>query len=85
MAPVRLAAPEPETAEAAEFDLLPLVQRLRDAAEDGVDDDLGALLREVGGVGHLLDERHLRQGAVRHGFVCGRPLGHLLASPSGVP
>ena len=51
----RLAAPETETAEAAEFDLLPVVQCLRDVAEHGVDDDCGALLRETGGIGHLLD------------------------------
>ena len=37
-----------------------------DAAEHGVNDDLGALLRQAGGVGHLLDERRLRQAAVGH-------------------
>ena len=56
---MRPAAPETETAEAAEFDFLPLVQRLRDAAEQGVDDNLG--------VGHLLDERRLRQAVFGHG------------------
>ena len=42
-------------------------EHLHDAAEHGVDDDLGALLREAGDVGHLLDERRLRQAAVGHG------------------
>ena len=71
-APVRLAAPEPETAEAAEFHLLPSVQRLDDAAEHGVDDDFGVPLREAGGVGHLVDERRLRQVAFGHGLVFRR-------------
>ena len=62
-AAARLAAPETETAEAAEFDLLALLQRRHDVAEHGVDDDFGALLREAGGIGHLLDERRLRKAA----------------------
>ena len=41
--PARSATAETEAAEAAQFDLLPLVRRLRDAAGQGVDDDLGAL------------------------------------------
>ena len=44
-APARPAAPDTGIAEAAEFDILPLAQRLRDPAEQDVDDDLGALLR----------------------------------------
>ena len=64
---------------AAKFDSLPVVQRRRDAAEQGVDDDLGALLREIGGVGHLLHERRLRQVAVDHGFVC-RQKGAVVAA-----
>ena len=43
--PTRPAAPETGIAEAAELDILPLAQRLRDPAEQDVDDDLGALLR----------------------------------------
>src|SRR6188768_4280893 len=35
----RLAFPQPETAEAAQLDLLPTVERLDDAAEDRIDDD----------------------------------------------
>ena len=66
---MRAAAPETETAEAAQFDLLPVAERLGDAAEQGVEDDLGALLRQAGGVGHLLDERCLRQTAFGHGLV----------------
>ena len=62
----RLAAPETEAAEAAEFDLLSPVQRLHDAPDHGVNDDLGALLRQAGGVGHLPDECRLRQVAVGH-------------------
>jgi len=38
-APVRPAAPETERAEAAQFHLVPVAQRLDDAAEQGVDDD----------------------------------------------
>ena len=67
---MRLAAPETETAEAAEFDLLSTLQRLHDAAEHGVDDDLGALPGEAGDVGHLLDERRLRRAAIGHRFDC---------------
>ena len=40
------------------------MHRLHDAAEHGVDDDFGALLREAGGVGYLLDELRLRKAAV---------------------
>ncbi len=71
-AAARRAAPETETAEAAEFDLLPLVQRRRHVAEHGVDGDFGALLREAGGIGHLLDERRLRKAAFSHGLVYRR-------------
>ena len=60
---VAAAAPETETAEAAEFDPLPLLQRRRHVAEHGVDADFGALLREAGSIGHLLDERRLRYAA----------------------
>ena len=41
-------------------------------AEHRVDDDLGALLREAGGVGDLLDERRLCQAAYGHGLVFRR-------------
>src|SRR4029079_13932655 len=37
--------------------------RLDDALEDGVDDDLGLLLRQPGLAGHLLDELCLRHAA----------------------
>ena len=69
-ASARLAAPEAKAAEAAEFDFLLAAERLGDAAEHGLDDDFGTLLREVGDVGHLLDERRLRQSVFGHGFVC---------------
>ena len=46
------------------------INKSLDAVLHGVDDDLGALLREAGGVGYLLDERRLRQAAVGHGFGC---------------
>ena len=81
-AAARLAAPETETAEAAKLDLLPFVQRLGDVAEHGVDDDFGALLREAGDVGHLLDERRLRKAAFGHGLV-NRRKHQARASPAG--
>ena len=68
--PVPLAAPETEAAEAAGFDPLSPVQRLHDAAEHGENDVLRALPRQVGGLGHLLDECRLRQAAIGHGLVC---------------
>src|SRR5262249_15120292 len=52
----RLAPPQPEAAEPAQADLLPAMQRVHDALEDGVNDDLGVLLREVGHARHFLDE-----------------------------
>ena len=61
-----------KAAEAADFDLLPAAERLDDAAEHSLDDDFGALLREVRDVGHLLHERRFRQSAFGHGFVCCR-------------
>ncbi len=81
-AAARLAAPETETAEAAEFDLLPLSQRLRDVAEHGADNNFGALLREAGGIGHLLNERRLRKAAFGHGLVFRRKR-QARASPPG--
>ena len=57
-------------------------QRRHDVAEHGVDDDFGALLREAGDMGHLLDERRLRQAAVGHGLVYRRK-HQARASPAG--
>ena len=50
----------------------PLCSASADVAEHGVDDDCGALLREAGDVGHLLDERRLCQAAFGHGLVYRR-------------
>ena len=47
-----ITVPYTDPAEAAELTLLPLVQRHRDVAEHGVDDDFGALLREADGVAY---------------------------------
>src|SRR5688500_5489748 len=52
----RLATAKPEAAEAAELDLLAAVQRIDDALEDRIDDDLGVLLREVRDFRDFLDE-----------------------------
>lgn len=40
----------------------------RRCCRTGCNDDLGVLLREVGGVSHLLGQRRLRQTAVGHGL-----------------
>src|SRR5690606_23240683 len=55
-AAARLPSPQTKTAEAAQFDLLAAVQREDDALEDGVDDDLGVLLRKVRGPRDFFDE-----------------------------
>src|SRR4051812_26324075 len=50
----RPAAADPEAAEAPQLDLLPLLERVDDAVEDRVDDDLRVLLGELRGAGDLL-------------------------------
>ena len=55
----RLVVPEAKTAEAAEFDPVPPVHRVHDAAEHGIDDGFGVLLSEAGDAGHLLRERRV--------------------------
>lgn len=69
-ASARLASPEVKAAEAGEFDFFLAAESLGEAAEHGLEDDFGTLLREVGDAGHLLDERRLRQSAFGYGFVC---------------
>src|SRR5688572_6342980 len=59
----RLALPQAETAEPSQLDLLAAVQRVDDALEDGIDDDLGVLLREVRDARDLLDELRLGHAA----------------------
>ena len=62
----RLAPPQPEAAEPAQLDLLAAVQRVDDALEDGVDDDLRVLLREVRNPRDFLDELRFRHAAGVH-------------------
>src|SRR5262245_59252690 len=61
----RLTLAQPEAAEAAQLDLLTPMQRIDDALEDRVDDDLGVLLRQVGDTGDLLHELRLGHAAAR--------------------
>jgi hypothetical protein len=68
----RLAAAQPEAPEPAQLDLLAAVQRVDDALEDRVDDDLGVLLGEVRDARHFLDEFRLRHAAGVHGAPFGR-------------
>src|SRR5262249_50776246 len=62
----RLALAEAEAAEAAQLDLLAAMERLDDAAKDGVDDDLGMLLRQIRDARHLFHQLRLRHAAVGH-------------------
>src|SRR5688572_1846440 len=70
----RLALPQAEAAEPAQLDLLPAMQRIDDALEHRVDDDLGMLLGEVGDPRDFLDELRLRHaaGTVANGH-CAAP------------
>src|SRR5262249_23168971 len=67
----RLATPQPEAAEPAQLDLLAAMQRVDDALEDRVDDDLGVLLGEVRNPGTLFDELRFRHAASIHGGSFG--------------
>src|SRR5262249_34720389 len=53
---------------AAQLDLLAGAERRDDAVEDGVDDHLGLLLRELGGARDLLDEVRLGGRPLRAGY-----------------
>src|SRR3954452_7449284 len=62
----RLPLAQAEAAEPAQLDLLAAVQRLDDAAEDGVDDHLGVFLRQIRDARHFLDQLRLRHAPVGH-------------------
>src|SRR6266545_5408108 len=51
--------PDTEAPEPAQLDLVPLAQSLGDVVEDGVDDQLGFLLREACQLGHFFDQFRL--------------------------
>src|SRR5262245_3748051 len=52
----RLALPQAEAPEAPQLDLFAAMERRHDAVADGIDDDLGMLLREVGHPGDFFDQ-----------------------------
>ena len=62
----RLAPPQAEAAESAQLDLLAAMQRVDDALEHRVDDDLGVLLGEVRHARDFLDQLRLRHAAGVH-------------------
>ena len=64
--------PQAEAAEPAQLDLLAPVQRVDDALEHRVDDDLGVLLGQVGDPRDFLDELRLRHAACVHESVLSR-------------
>src|SRR5262245_28968419 len=59
----RLAPPQPETAKAAQLDLLAAMQRIDDGLEHGIDDDLGMLLGEVRYATDFLDQFGFSHGS----------------------
>src|SRR4051812_30352729 len=68
----RLPLAQPEAAESAQLDFLAAVQRVDDAFEDGVDNDFGVLLRQVGHPRNFLDEFRLGHAAASHaGLLAG--------------
>src|SRR5581483_3294414 len=67
----RVALADAEAAEAAQLDLLARLERLDDALEDGVDHDLGLLLREAGLLRDLLHELGLGHSAPGQLIILG--------------